>query len=319
VASQKEQNTKIDEVRHIVSLGAGTMGQQIALQCAMHGYDVTVCDLSSDVLRDATAKVRAYAEFLVEKKRLAPSASTEALSRITFTSKPEDAANADLVTESIPEDPDLKTKVFAQFNKICQPRAIFTTNTSTLLPSMYAEATGRPAQFAALHFYQFVWEANLVDITPHAATGAETVELLRAFARRIGQVPLVLKKEHARYVMNDLLEAINSTAGRLFDFGSGIASVEDIDRAFMIVLGVPRGPFAMLDFVGLDTAWHIMESNARLAHSRRRWPRLTNSRSSISTRVCSPSKPERASTPIQIQPTSGQAFSREKPEAGKSD
>ena len=256
---------KINEVRHIFSLGAGTMGQQIALQCAMHGYDVTVYDLSSDVLRDAVAKVQAYAAGLVKEKRLRPSASTEALLRITFTSKPEEAANADLVTESIPEDPDLKAKVFAQFNKICPPRAIFTTNTSTLLPSMYAEATGRPAQFAALHFHQFVWEANLVDIMPHAGTSPETVELLRAFAKRIGQVPLVLKKEHARYVMNDFMEAINSTAIRLFE--SGVASVEDIDRAFMIVLGVPRGPFAILDHVGLDTVWHVMESNARLARS----------------------------------------------------
>jgi 3-hydroxybutyryl-CoA dehydrogenase len=256
---------KIAEVRQIFSLGAGTMGQQIALQCAMHGYDVTVYDLSSDVLRDAAARVRAYAEGLVEKKRLTPSASSEALSRITFTRKPEDAANADLVTESIPEDPVLKANVFAQFNRICPPRAIFTTNTSTLLPSMYAEATGRPARFAALHFYQYVWEANLVDIMPHPGTSPDTVELLRAFARRIGQVPLVLKKEHARYVMNDFMEAINSTAIRLFE--SGVASVEDIDRAFMIVLGVPRGPFAMLDYIGLDTVWHIMETNARLAHS----------------------------------------------------
>jgi 3-hydroxybutyryl-CoA dehydrogenase len=256
---------KIAEVRQIFSLGAGTMGQQIALQCAMHGYDVTVYDLSSEVLQDAAARVRAYAEGLVERRRLTPSASSEALSRITFTRRPEDATNADLVTESIPEDPDLKARVFAQFNRICPPRAIFTTNTSTLLPSMYAEATGRPSQFAALHFHQFVWDANLVDIMPHAGTSPETVELLRAFAKRIGQVPLVLKKEHARYVMNDFMEAINSTAIRLFE--SGVASVEDIDRAFMIVLGVPRGPFAILDHVGLDTVWHIMDSNARRARS----------------------------------------------------
>jgi 3-hydroxybutyryl-CoA dehydrogenase len=91
------------------------------------------------------------------------------------------------------------------------------------------------------------------------------VEFLRVFARRIGQVPLVLKKEHARYVMNDFMEAINSTAIRLFE--SDVASVQDIDRAFMIVLGLPRGPFAMLDYIGLDTVWHIMESNARLARS----------------------------------------------------
>jgi 3-hydroxybutyryl-CoA dehydrogenase len=256
---------KIEEVRHIFALGAGTMGQQIALQCAMHGYDVTVYDISSDTLRNAAAKLRTYAGELVESKRLTTSASTDALSRITFTSKTEDAGNADLVTESIPEDPELKAKVFAQFNKICPPRAIFTTNTSTLLPSMYAEATGRPAQFAALHFHQPVWQANLVDIMAHAGTAAETVELLRAFAKRIGQVPLVLNKEHARYVMNDFLEAINSTAIRLFE--SGVASIEDIDRAFMIVMGVSKGPFAILDLVGLDTVWHIMESNARVARS----------------------------------------------------
>ena len=100
---------------------------------------------------------------------------------------------------------------------------------------------------------------------PHAGASLETVELLRAFAKRIGQVPLVLKKEHAGYVMNDFMEAINSTAIRLFE--SGIASVEDIDRAFMIVLGVPRGPFGILDLVGLDTVWHVMEGNARLARS----------------------------------------------------
>ena len=252
---------KIDEVRRILAIGAGTMGQQIALQCAMHGYEVTLYDVSPDVLRDAAAKVRAYAAKLVDEKRLTPTASSDALSRISFSTKPEDAADADLVTESIPEDPGLKAKVFAQFNKICPPRAIFTTNTSTLLPSMYADATGRPVQFAALHFHQFVWEANLVDIMPHPGTSPETVELLRAFAKRIGQVPLVFKKEHARYVINDFMEAINSTAIRLLE--SGVASVEDIDRAFMIVLRVPRGPFGSLDYVGLDTVWHVMQSNAR--------------------------------------------------------
>lgn len=256
---------KIDEVRHVLSLGAGTMGQQIALQCAMHGYEVTIYDVSPDALRDAAAKVKAYAAELVERKRLTLDTSNAALSRISFTSKPEEAAKVDLLIESIPEDPDLKAKVFAQFNKICPPRTIFTTNTSTLLPSMYAGATGRPGRFAALHFHQFVWDANLVDIMPHPGTSPETVELLRAFAKRIGQVPLVLKKEHARYVMNDFMEAINSTAFRLLN--GGVASAEDIDRAFMIVMQVPRGPFGSLDYVGLDTVWHVMQSNARTERS----------------------------------------------------
>ena len=104
------------------------------------------------------------------------------------------------------EDPDLKAKVFAQFHQICQPKTVFTTNTSTLLPSMWAEATGRPAQFAALHFYD-VFEHNLVDVMPHPGTSPEIVELLAAFAKRIKQVPLVFKKEHPGYVSNAIFEA----------------------------------------------------------------------------------------------------------------
>ncbi len=252
---------KIDEVRHILSLGAGTMGQQIALQCAIHGYDVTVYDVYPEALRDAAAKVGAYAAGLVGQKRLTPAASSEALSRISYTSQPEDGARADLLTESIPEDTDLKRKVFAQFNGICPPHTIFTTNTSTLLPSTFADATGRPGQFAALHFHQLVWDANLVDVMPHAGTKPETVELLVAFARRIDQVPLVLRKESAQYVVNAMLGAINDTAFKLMN--EGVASVEDIDRAFMIVMRTASGPFGSLDFVGLDTVWHIMQSKAR--------------------------------------------------------
>lgn len=251
---------KINEIRHVLVIGAGTMGQQIALQCAMHGYEVTVYDVSADALRAAAERVKAFASRLVDQQRSTRAGADAALSRIRYTSKPEDAANADLLSESVPEDPNLKSKVFAQFNKICPPRAIFTTNTSTLLPSMFAEATGRPEQFAALHFHN-VWDANLVDIMPHPGTSRETVQLLEAFARRIGQVPLVLKKESAGYVYNAIVGAINDAAFALLN--KGVASVEDIDRAVMIVMKTPKGPFAGLDFVGLDTIWHVMQSNAR--------------------------------------------------------
>lgn len=277
---------KIEEVRHVLSLGAGTMGQQIALQCAMHGYEVTVYDVSPDALREAATKIRAYAAELVDEKRLTPAASGAAMSCISFTSKPEDAAKVDLVTESLPEEPDLKAKVFDQFNKICPPRAIFTTNTSTLLPSMYADATGRPEKFAALHFHQLVWDANLVDIMPHSGTSPEAVELLRAFAKRIGQVPLVLKKEHAGYVMNSILGAINDAAFNLLN--DGVASAEDTDRAFMIVMKTATGPFGILDCVG-DSIWRGTSCKAQHGEKAtldsRRSP--TNSRSNISTRDCS--------------------------------
>ena len=194
---------------------------------------------------------------------MTPEAAEAALSRIRYTSRPEDGADADLLSESVLEDPDLKAKVFAQFHQICQPKTVFTTNTSTLLPSMWAEATGRPAQFAALHFLD-VFEAHLVDIMPHPGTSPEIVELLAAFAKRIKQVPLVFKKEYRGYVSNAIFEGMNSVAIKIALWDK-IASVEDVDRAVMIHLEMPIGIFGMLDGIGLDTIWHVMESNAKIS------------------------------------------------------
>lgn len=183
---------KAEDIRHVFVVGAGTMGQQIALQCAMHGCDVTLYDLSPDALQTARARIQDHAAQLVSRQRLTEVASRQALSRIRHTTQSEAAADADLLSESVPEDPELKGRVFARFHAICPPRTIFTTDTSTLLPSMFAAATGRPAQFAAFHFHTYVWDANLVDVMPHSGTSPEVVQLLCDFARRIGQVPLVL-------------------------------------------------------------------------------------------------------------------------------
>lgn len=253
----------IEDIRRVLIVGAGSMGQQIALQCAVNGYEVIVYDTFPAALKTATERIKNLAALVVGQERLSRDESFAALARISFTTNPEDGATADLLSESVPEDPELKASVFAQFNRICPPRTIFTTNTSTLVPSMYAEATGRPGQFAAFHFHQYVWESNLVDIMPHPGTSQETIQLLSAFAKRIGQVPLVFKKEHAEYVVNAIIGAINSTAINLV-FRDDVASVEDIDRAVMIVLKMPMGPFGGLDFVGLDTVWHIAQSKAKL-------------------------------------------------------
>jgi 3-hydroxybutyryl-CoA dehydrogenase len=121
-------------------------------------------------------------------------------------------------------------------------------------------ATGRPERFAALHFHQPVWVANLVDIMPHPGTDPETVQILRLFAGKIGQVPLVLKKESPEYVYNALMGAVYNTALRLVF--NGVAAVEDVDRAWMFVNKMPVGPFGILDAVGLQTVWHIMQSKA---------------------------------------------------------
>ncbi len=98
----------VDDIRRVLIVGAGTMGQQIALQCAMHGYEVIVYDVAPEALETAAAKIKAYAERVVSQKRLSPDESKGALARISFTTNPAEAARADLLSESVPEDPDLK-------------------------------------------------------------------------------------------------------------------------------------------------------------------------------------------------------------------
>jgi 3-hydroxybutyryl-CoA dehydrogenase len=247
---------KIEDVRRVLIVGAGTMGQQIGLQCAMHGYDVMLYDIAPEALETAAAQVRAYVEQLAAGGRLTQEQADAVLARIHTTDDPQEAAaEADLLSESVPEDPELKGQVFAQFNKLCPPHTIFTTNTSSLIPSMFAQVTGRPAQFAALHFHQYVWESNVVDVMPHLGTSKETVELLYAFAKRIGQIPILCKKESHGYVFNAMLNAVNRAALTLA--ANGVVSVEDIDRAWMGVMKMPVGPFGILDHVGLQTVWDI--------------------------------------------------------------
>ena len=248
----------IQDVRRVLIVGSGTMGLQIGLQCAIHGYAVVVYDIEPAALETGLQRIRAYADHLVTTGAVDAAGRQRALASITTTTDPAVAArDIDLVSESVPEDPALKGRVLGQLNALCPPRTIFTTNTSTLLPSMFAAATGRPDRFAALHFHQPVWSSNVVDVMPHAGTSPETTELLLAFARRIGQIPIFVRKESSGYVFNAIYNAINREAITLA--ANGVASVEDVDRAWMGIFKMPIGPFGMLDGVGLDTVWHISD------------------------------------------------------------
>ncbi|HET6866005.1 MAG TPA: 3-hydroxyacyl-CoA dehydrogenase [Solirubrobacteraceae bacterium] len=253
---------QIDEVRRIAVVGAGTMGQQIAFQCAGHGYDVAVYDVDSAALEAASARIDAYADGLEAGGVISPEVRASARERITLTSDASTAAeNADLLSEAVPEDPGLKGRVLAEFNAVCPPRTIFMTNTSTLVPSQFATATGRPERLLALHFHLPVWVNNLVDVMPHAGTAPDVTEVVVAFARRIGQVSIELRHEYHGYVFNTMYGALNRAAITLAQ--QEVASIEDIDRAWMHVTKAPVGPLGALDAVGLDTTWQITDYWAR--------------------------------------------------------
>jgi 3-hydroxybutyryl-CoA dehydrogenase len=139
---------QIEEVRRVVIIGSGTMGQQIGFQCAGHGFDVVLYDITPAALESAQERIESYAQWLLADGLITADIRDSGRARITRTSDPSRAAaDADLISESLPEDPKLKGRVLAEFNALCPPRTIFTTNTSTLLPSQFAKATRRPDRY----------------------------------------------------------------------------------------------------------------------------------------------------------------------------
>ena len=250
------------EIRRVLVVGSGTMGQQIGFQCAGHGLDVVLYDITPEALESARVRIDAYAQGLVAGGVIGAEVRDSAMARITMTTDASVAADdADLLSEAVPEDPGLKGRVLGEFNALCPPQTIFATNTSTLLPSQFANATGRPDRVIALHFHLPVWITNLADVMPHDGTRPEVTERVLAFARQIGQVPIELRREHHGYVFNAMYTALNREAITMAE--QGVASIEDIDRAWMHVSRWPHGPFGALDTVGLDTAWQITEYWAR--------------------------------------------------------
>ncbi|MBC2715025.1 MAG: 3-hydroxyacyl-CoA dehydrogenase [Desulfobacteraceae bacterium] len=247
----------IDDIKQVLIVGSGNMGQQIGFQTAVSGYHVILYDMEQSLLDKAMDRIGKLAKNYIAGRRLNDQSAADALNRIRTTVDAEDAGKeADFVSESVPEDPDLKGRVFAQFNKICPVHTIFTTNTSSLIPSMFAQATGRPDRFAAFHFHDVRFN-NIVDIMPHQGTSRETVELIKAFAERIGQVAIVLQKENFGYVFNAMLMELLKSAQSLA--ANDVAAVEDIDRAWMGVMHTMVGPFGLMDSIGIDTVWKVTD------------------------------------------------------------
>ena len=247
----------IDDIKKVVLLGAGTMGQQISVPCSLSGYDVVIYDINADALQKAMERIPEIFKGFVLWKKCTQEEADAALKRISTTTDPELAAKeADIINESVPEKPELKVKIFSQFNKLCPERTIFTTNTSTLMPSMIADATGRPEKFLALHYHD-VSMTNVVDIMPHPGTSRDAVQLVKEFAIRTGMLPIMLEKEHSGYVFNFMIGAVFTAALTLKT--RDVASIEDIDRAWMGVTRMMFGPFGLMDSIGLDTMLSFTE------------------------------------------------------------
>jgi 3-hydroxybutyryl-CoA dehydrogenase len=243
------------EIHKIGIIGAGNLGTRIGLQSAISGFKVSVYDTHEKSLKGSLISMKKLLAHLIRTDYITEQEGTIALEKISFSQNLQEALKSvDLISESVVEDVDIKTAVWKELGELAPSHAIFTTNTSYLLPSQFAEISGRPEKFCAFHFHD-VFHSRVVDIMPHPGTSSEILSLLENLGRKLNQVPILIKKENSGYIFNTLLIAWIDAAGRLLT--GDIAEVEAIDKSWMVNFGMSAGPFGILDNVGLDTAWHI--------------------------------------------------------------
>jgi 3-hydroxybutyryl-CoA dehydrogenase len=249
---------RLDDVRRVLVVGAGQMGAQIAMQTALHGIEVTLNDLSEDLLTRAMTQNRGHLERRQAKGQLTREAMEAAIGRITL--EPDlatAAADADVVIEAIVERLEPKRECFAKLDRYCPPHAVLVTNSSTLMISQIAPVTRRPAQCANMHWFYPPLVMRLVEVVKGRETSEETVGLVAGLAKRVGREPVILRKELPGFLVNRILRALANEAYYLLE--EGVASFADIDRAVELGLNHPMGPFKLGDLSGLDIGY-----NARL-------------------------------------------------------
>lgn len=242
--------------KNVTIAGSGVLGYQIAFQTAFHGFKVTVYDINDAVLEKAKAKFETMSE--AYKKDLNATQEQLDITRqnLSYTSNLAEAVkNADLLIEAVPENPKIKIEFYNKLAKVAPDKTVFVTNSSTLLPSQFAEATGRPSKFLALHFANTIWLHNTAEIMGHASTDSKVFNDVVDFAKAIGMLALPLHKEQAGYILNSLLVPLLSAATNLLV--NEVADVHTIDKTWMKATGAPLGPFAILDVVGITTAYNI--------------------------------------------------------------
>ncbi len=236
--------------------GGGTLGSQIAWQTAFKGFDVTVYDAFDKGLEASKQFHKQFAELFVNTRGATQAEIDQTIGRLSYTTDLELAVKeADLVSESVPENLDIKKSFYLDLAKVAPDKTIFTTNTSTMLPSNFAKESGRPEKFLALHFANGIWDANIGEVMGHKGTDPVIFERVIEFAKQIGMVPIPIHKEQNGYVINTLLVPLLMAAGDLLI--NEITDFESIDKTWMISVGMKMGPFGLIDMVGIETIYNV--------------------------------------------------------------
>ena len=268
------------------------LGSQIAYQAAYKGFDVTIwlrsyssigrCQPKLDRLHEIYLAelnelknkignpATLYSRGLVDDfAALTPEKVDELIEKADKAYKGvklvvdlnEAMEDADLVIEAMAENPEQKIEFYEKTRDVLPAKTVLVTNSSTMLPSTFAEHTGRPEKYLALHFANEIWKNNTAEVMGHAGTDQKAYDAVVDFSAKIGMVPLCLKKEQPGYILNSMLVPFLNAAQTLF--ANEVADPETIDKTWVLATGAPVGPFRILDVVGLTTAYNIQMNDPR--------------------------------------------------------
>jgi len=245
------------EIATIGIVGLGTMGAGIAEVCARSGLRVVAVEVDQAAIAKGRGHIEHSTARAVSGGKLDEAGRAELLGRISCVTSLSELADVDLVIEAVPENLALKAEIFAQLDKIVRPEVILASNTSSLSITEISVHTGRPGKVLGLHFFNPTPVLKLVEVVRTVVTEHDVVDDAVAFLGGLGKTPVVIG-DRAGFIANALLFGYLNHAVRMYE--SRYATREDLDAAMRYGCGYPMGPLALLDLIGLDTAYEILDT-----------------------------------------------------------
>jgi 3-hydroxybutyryl-CoA dehydrogenase len=248
------------EINSVGVVGLGTMGTGIVEVFARKGLGVVAVEVNDSALDRGRSTLSGSTDRAVAKGKLSPDDREALLGRITFAVGLDELRGVDLVVEAVPEHLDLKQQIFAELDRICAPDAILATNTSSLSVTEISVATHRPNRVVGMHFFNPAPIMKLVEVVRTVVTEDEVVDDIEALCTRLGKVDVTIN-DRAGFIANALLFGYLNHAVSMFE--GRYVSREDVDAAMRLGCGLPMGPLALMDLIGLDTAYEILDTMYR--------------------------------------------------------
>jgi 3-hydroxybutyryl-CoA dehydrogenase len=247
------------DIRNVLVVGGGVMGNGIAQVVATAGFDVTIADISDEALERALGRIRRSLDRVVKSGKLSQEDADAVLGRIATTTDLEAAgAETDHVIEAVVEVLDVKEDVLRRLDAVCAPHVIFASNTSQFSISRLAAATGRPDRVIGSHWMAPPPVMRLIEVIRGVETSDETLATTLELAERYGKETVVCKKDTPGFITSRLIVHLAMEAARIVE--EGIADVDDVNRACVLAFNHAMGPLDTVDFSGLDTTLRVADN-----------------------------------------------------------